>query len=311
MPYAHDGRYNDGRISLSGKGRVEGAVIIICPACGARNRVPDASARGKKYSCHRCKNTLPHGARAAVAADGTASLREAGLKPTASGWKVVGVVVICMTIVGLLGGSGWAIAGKVSLNSREGLEIVMYPNEILRATAEPVDGVGEEEQELAALMENTLRKLEAARLSAPQVGVSKRLVVVKLARRSRVGLAPDYEVVAMVNPEISQCEGTSTAVEGCLSLPRGEEIEVTRCQSISVRYMTLEGQEALLEETGLNARQIQHEIDHLDGILVIDYAKRFNFNSKLVAATGVYVLALAIAVGLYTRRIFKDQKRAS
>ena len=188
---------------------------------------------------------------------------------------------------------------------------MMYPNEILRETAEPVDGVGEEEQELAALMENTLRKLEAAGLSAPQVGVSKRLVVVKLARRSRVGLAPDYEVVAMVNPEISQCEGTSTAVEGCLSLPRGEEIEVTRCQSISVRYMTLEGQEALLEETGLNARQIQHEIDHLDGILVIDYAKRFNFNSKLVAATGVYVLALAVAVGLYTRRIFKDQKRAS
>jgi peptide deformylase len=224
---------------------------------------------------------------------------------------VVGSAVICLTVLSLLCLAGWKVADKVRLQRADSMSVVMSPNEILITEAQPVDEVGEEERTLALLMENKMKELGAAGLAAPQVGVSERLIVLNLAQRSTLGLGTDYQVVAMVNPEITRREGAFTHVEGCLSLPRGTEIEITRSRSISVEYTTLEGQDAVLDAEGLNAAQIQHEIDHLDGILVTDYAKRFNFNRRLEVAAALYLLALTVAVGLYVRNRARNRKRTS
>jgi hypothetical protein len=106
--------------------------------------------------------------------------------------------------------------------------------------------------------------------------------------------------------------GTSTAIEGCLSVPRGDwKIEVTRSETVTVRYLASDGLQETLTASGAVARQIQHEIDHLDGILVTDYAKRAHFNSKLVVAVAIYLLALTVAVGLYMRNRVKNRRRTS
>lgn len=266
-------------------------MIVICPECGAKNRIPDPPEPGERYRCGKCKTRLTETAKAPAARDRTSAIRQAvreeGKKRVA---KVAGIVLLCLTLVGLAALAGSAIAEKISVYSKESLEIVMSPDDVLRETAQPVEQVGEEEQQLAALMINTMEKVGGVGLSAPQVGVSRRIIVVKLDRPSS-----QEEILVMVNPEIIKQEGSVSGSEGCLSIPRKEwGVEITRSEQITVKYWTLEGEEVVLEEKGWNARVIQHEIEHLDGILITDYARPFNITPQVLAAISILVVFLFI-----------------
>lgn len=152
----------------------------------------------------------------------------------------------------------WKSVGTINL-----MDIVYYGDPVLRQVAEPIDEINDDIRALADGMVRTLTFKEGVGLAAPQVGVSKRLIVVDLE-------AEDYfEIV--VNPEIvSTSEAMVDGNEGCLSIP-GSEAEVTRHESVVVRGTTLDGGTFELEATDWLARVFQHEIDHLNGVLFIDH----------------------------------------
>jgi len=127
------------------------------------------------------------------------------------------------------------------------------------------------------------------------------MVVVRLNRS-----ASDTEVLVMINPCIIEQDGSSTQIEGCLSVSNSLKIEVSRSERILVRFLTLEGEEVTLEETGANARIIQHAIDHLDGILILDYAGEPKITPTILLAIAVYSSSTFVAVVLY---ILKRRKR--
>ena len=275
-------------------------MIVVCTRCGSRNRIPDAAREGKAYRCGQCKAVLTSGAgRIEPGPRPRASILESPeTATTRSLTLIMGVLLMCLAIAVLMVATGWMALDEASRHSRESLNVVMYPSDILRKVAEPVAGVGEEERQLAVLLQNTMARLKGQGLSAPQVGVSKRISVVNLGRS--VFPRSSSEVVVMVNPEIVDRNGSVTAFEGCLSLPRGDwKIEVTRSERVTVRYMTLEGEESTLEEAGQNARIVQHEIDHLNGILIIDYATGPKITPSVLAAIVVYSVAVCGAVVIY------------
>jgi len=149
-----------------------------------------------------------------------------------------------LILAGLLGIASFWVAKKISLTQKESLEIITYPNQILREVAQPVEEIGPAERELAQLMINTMGKAGGVGLAAPQVGISKRMAIVKLSR----GFF-QKEILVLINPEIIEKEGQVSGREGCLSIP-GKWIEVNRSEKIMVRYKTLAGQEEILEEKG-------------------------------------------------------------
>jgi peptide deformylase len=124
--------------------------------------------------------------------------------------------------------------------------------------------------ELASDMLQTMYDADGVGLAAPQVGITERLIVVD------IGKGP----LILVNPRVVSCEGTAIDVEGCLSLP-GRREYVTRYQKISVAGINLDNKRISLNTTDLLARVIQHEIDHLDGILFIDHLKKTENNSSV------------------------------
>ena len=287
-------------------------MIAICKKCGAKNRLPDGE-RHKRYRCHKCKTSLGNSGN-----DSNDNLLGVAARSPTQGRRTsvnllsISFLLLVLMIAGLIGGVGWTTADKISVGSKESLGIIMYPDERLREIARPVDNIELEEErmtEVFELMKNTVAKMDAVGLSAPQVGIPERVIVV----RTKAGVSSaDIEIVGMANPEIIGREGTSTAIEGCLSLPRGDwKIEVTRSETVTVHYLTPDGLEETLTARGTLARQIQHEIDHLDGVLVTDYAKRHHFNGKLVFAVAIYLLALTVAVGLYVRNRVGNRRRTS
>ena len=274
---------------------------IVCPKCGAKNRIPDPPEPGKGYRCGKCRTGLTVAPEAPAAGDGTSAISQAaaeeGKRKVA---RVAGIVLLCLTLVGLAALAGSAIAEKISLSSKESLEIVMSPNDILGQTAQPVavDEIGEEEQRLAALMINTMEKAGAIGLSAPQVGVSRRISVVRLDRPSA-----EEQILVMVNPEITKQEGNVSRTEGCLSVSRKEwGIEIARSEQVTVEYWTLEGEEVVLEEKGWNARIIQHEIKHLDGKLITDDARPFKITPEFLVAISIAVVALFIEISFLLKK---------
>ena len=124
--------------------------------------------------------------------------------------------------------------------------------------------------ELAAAMQATMLERNGVGIAAPQVYVSKRVIIVASRSNPRYPDAPEMDAVVMVNPEIlEQSDVTVLGEEGCLSVPN-ERGQVQRAQSIKVLYHTLTGElmESIFE--GFPARIVQHEIDHLNGILFVD-----------------------------------------
>lgn len=149
------------------------------------------------------------------------------------------------------------------------LPILLQPHEVLSAHSEPAAGATTRVLETLENMIATLYRADGVGLAAPQVGVAERLVVIDLGEERADGKR-DYSVkkpVFYINPEIVWAsEETSTKQEGCLSLP-GLWGDVVRPSAVKVKYMNRDGQFVEEELSGLASVCIQHEIDHLDGVL--------------------------------------------
>jgi len=144
------------------------------------------------------------------------------------------------------------------------MEIVVYPNKVLLLEAEEIDDITPEIAQLSREMLECMYTGVGIGLAAPQVGVSKRLIVVNTAAEPGVG-----EELCLVNPEIvRRSDELVTRSEGCLSFP-GITGPVSRWSKVWVRARDLNGEEKELEATGLLSIVLQHEIDHLNGILFI------------------------------------------
>jgi peptide deformylase (EC 3.5.1.88) len=144
------------------------------------------------------------------------------------------------------------------------LEIKKYPDEILKTRASFVDEINGNIQKLIDDMIETMYKANGVGLSAPQVGVSKRIIVVDTSPRQE-----NQSLIVLINPEIINSEGEIISEEGCLSLP-GFITRLQRKQKVFVKGLDKNGKEIEIEAEGLLARAFQHEIDHLEGILLID-----------------------------------------
>lgn len=147
--------------------------------------------------------------------------------------------------------------------------ILILPDQRLRAVAEPIEKVDAEVKQLAADMLETMYDAPGIGLAAPQIGELRRIVVMDVAKE---GEKPDP--IVMINPEILKySDETVVTEEGCLSIP---EIyyEVERPAEVTVRYIDLEGKTVERDAGDRLAICIQHEIDHLDGVLYIDYLSR-------------------------------------
>ena len=124
--------------------------------------------------------------------------------------------------------------------------------------------------ELAAAMQATMLERNGVGIAAPQVYVSKRVIIVASRPNPRYPDAPEMDAVVMVNPEILEfSQATCFGEEGCLSVPN-ERGQVERAQMIKVRYYTLQGEVVETSYEGFPARIVQHEVDHLDGVLFVE-----------------------------------------
>lgn len=146
------------------------------------------------------------------------------------------------------------------------LDILQYPDPRLRLHAAPVATVDAGVRELIDNMAETMYHAPGIGLAAIQVGVAKRVVVIDISQARN-------DLKAFVNPEIVAREGDAVMDEGCLSVP-GVYEPVARAQKIRVRALDRNGQPFELEADGLLAVCIQHEIDHLDGKVFVDYLSR-------------------------------------
>ena len=147
------------------------------------------------------------------------------------------------------------------------LPIVQYPDPVLRQVCAPVLEFDQDLEELVADMVETMYDAPGIGLAAPQIGVTKRVAVIDLA----VGEETD-ELIVVINPEIIASDGKAADTEGCLSIQDLSE-KVTRPEFVTLRAVNLAGETYEVEADGLLARAIQHELDHLDGVLFIDHLK--------------------------------------
>ena len=141
------------------------------------------------------------------------------------------------------------------------LKIVEIGEPVLRQKCREVTVINKKIKKLLDRMKEAMYKANGVGLAAPQVGVSKRIVVVDVGEG----------VWELINPEIILQEGEELGIEGCLSIP-GVAGEVSRAARVRVRALNRQGQQQVVTAEGLGARALQHEIDHLDGILFIDKA---------------------------------------
>lgn len=143
------------------------------------------------------------------------------------------------------------------------LNILHYPDPRLRRKAEPVAVVDEPIQKLIDDMLETMYQAPGIGLAATQVNVAKQVLVIDISEERNAPLA-------LINPEIVAQHGEAETEEGCLSVPEIFE-PIIRAAEITVRYLDREGQKKELQAQELLATCIQHEIDHLEGKLFIDY----------------------------------------
>ncbi len=141
-----------------------------------------------------------------------------------------------------------------------------YPDPFLRRKAEDVAEINDDTLELIKKMFVVMEEDGGIGLAAPQVGVSKRIICISLEQKG-------FERLALINPVITQVsDRTETMEEGCLSIP-GINAEVARPEDAIVRGTTKSGKQVEITAHGLLARVLQHEIDHLNGVLFIDRLK--------------------------------------
>jgi peptide deformylase len=148
------------------------------------------------------------------------------------------------------------------------LEMKLYGDNVLRECAVPVDRITDAERQLAQDMLETMYAYRGVGLAAPQVGVRKRIIV--------IDIEPDddsHKPTILINPQILSQEGEAILEEGCLSFPSIRE-EVKRPAEVVVEGLDETGRKIKIEGSDLMARALQHEIEHLDGILFIDHFSR-------------------------------------
>lgn len=173
-------------------------------------------------------------------------------------------------MAGLIGGSGiYAFLRDFKKNNV--LDIVAYPDPVLRKVSKPIDRIDDTVISMANAMIDTLRFkapfeffLHASLykgLSAPQIGIQKRLIVCGLGG----------EVRTIVNPEILEKNGSYDSEEYCMSLPQHSRQTVRRSNYVKIGYRGLDNRENILYAKGHSAALLEHEIDHLNGVLYIDY----------------------------------------
>ena len=144
------------------------------------------------------------------------------------------------------------------------LEIRKYPEKILKQKTVPVETI---DSYIHHLIDDMIETMYAARgigLAANQVGVSKRLCIIDTSGREERS-----QLIVLINPVIAEKEGSEESDEGCLSIPGYLPI-IKRAAKVIVKGLNREGRPIQVEATGLLARALQHEIDHLDGLLIID-----------------------------------------
>lgn len=144
------------------------------------------------------------------------------------------------------------------------LPILEYPDPRLRAVAQPVAQVDDDVRQLVENMAETMYAAPGVGLAAPQVGVALRIFVIDIA-----GEDEPSDLRVFINPELLQTDGTQSWNEGCLSFP-GISEDIKRAERVLVRALDRDGEPFELEAHGLMAVAIQHESDHLDGVLMID-----------------------------------------
>ena len=147
--------------------------------------------------------------------------------------------------------------------------IQVVPNPVLRKVADPVETITDEIRQLLDDMAQTMYEAPGIGLAGPQIGELKRLIVMDCSRDDEMN-----ELWQMVNPEITQfSEESALLEEGCLSIP-GHNAEVTRPIWVELRFLDTKGKEQQIKAEGLLAACIQHEIDHLNGVLFIDHISK-------------------------------------
>ena len=164
-------------------------------------------------------------------------------------------------------------------------KILKFPEPLLREVSRAVTSVGDNEREVVRDLLDTMAASPGVGLAAPQIGVLKRIAVVDVTRAKKGKKAAGkgngkgngkesnaHGLLVLVNPVIVESSGRKTMREGCLSIPE-YLADITRAKRITVKALNVggaEGSEITIEASGFEAIAIQHEIDHLDGILFID-----------------------------------------
>ena len=151
------------------------------------------------------------------------------------------------------------------------LEIVKAGDPGLKQECEIVDKIDSKIRKLLTNMAETMYKADGVGLAAPQIGVNKCIVV--------MDVGDENGLIEMVNPEIVEKEGSMIDSEGCLSVPNVFG-DVERFEKVTVEYLNRWGKKRRLTATGLLSRCIQHETDHLKGVLFIDIAKSIRQGDK-------------------------------
>ena len=148
------------------------------------------------------------------------------------------------------------------------IPIILIPDPVLRKVASPVAEITDGTRQLLDDMAETMYDAPGIGLAAPQVNISERIIVMDCGRDE------EPELYKMINPEIiASSQERSVLEEGCLSIPN-QTADVERPAHVDVRYLDVDGNEQMLHCEGLLAACVQHEIDHLDGVLFIDHISR-------------------------------------
>lgn len=168
------------------------------------------------------------------------------------------------------------------------LQICKYGEKVLREKSVPVASVTEELRILASDMLETMRKARGVGLAAQQIGRTERMCVIEIPEgceddEDELFNAPVAMPLKMFNPVIIAKEGSQRDKEGCLSFP-GVGGSVTRAEQVTCQYLDENNRPQIISARGFLARALQHEIDHLDGILYVDHlsaVERLTFASRL------------------------------
>ncbi len=150
------------------------------------------------------------------------------------------------------------------------MKILTFPNPVLKMQARPVENLDQATRLLCEKMLETMYEAPGVGLAASQVGVLKNIIVMdwnfdvrnKTIKRTR-------DPIVLINPTILGFEGEQEGDEGCLSIP-GMKARIRRSDKIKVRYQNMDGLERILKMEGYEAAILQHELDHLDGVLLMD-----------------------------------------